>query len=311
MKKQTRLLIIGSGPAGHSAAIYAARAGHNPIMICGKQKGGQITITQDIDNYPGFSNGINGQELMNNMFLQSQNLGVEIIEDIVTKVIFDKPPFTCQTENNLTIKADSIIIATGAEAKFLGIPSEKQFIGFGISTCATCDGFFYRNKDIAVIGGGNKAAKEALHLAQIARSVTIIHRRDTLRADKILQKKLFNEPAIKFQWNCIVEEFIGQSNPPSLTGIKIRNLKTDEVKKLKFDGIFLSIGITPKTDIFKGQINLTEEEYIKTAPNSTKTNVKGIFAAGDVQDPKYQQAIIAAASGAKAAMEANEFLENI
>ena len=304
----SKILIIGSGPAGYTAGIYAARSGLEPLLVSGLETGGQITLSENIENFPGFVHAISGFELMNNMRAQAENLGVKIINDRIVEVDFKHRPFVCSSENHDVFYADSIIIATGASAKWLNIPSEKLYRGFGISVCATCDGFFYRGKDVAVIGGGNSAAEEALYLTRFARSVTIIHRRDQLRAEQHLQNQLALNPQIKIKYNCTVEEFIGQDNPPLLKAIKLKNVRTDKTEVLNIDGVFIAIGHQPNTSIFQNQLELDKNGYIKTKPGTTQTNINGVFAAGDVQSPEFRQAVIAAGSGAMAAMEAGRWL---
>ena len=304
----SKILIIGSGPAGYTAGIYAARSGLEPLLVSGLETGGQITLSENIENFPGFVHAISGFELMNNMRAQAENLGVKIINDRIVEVDFKHRPFVCSSENHDVFYADSIIIATGASAKWLNIPSEKLYRGFGISVCATCDGFFYRGKDVAVIGGGNSAAEEALYLTRFARSVTIIHRRDQLRAEQHLQNQLAVNPQIKIKYNCTVEEFIGQDNPPQLKAIKLKNVRTDKTEVLNIDGVFIAIGHQPNTSIFQNQLELDKNGYIKTKPGTTQTNINGVFAAGDVQSPEFRQAVIAAGSGAMAAMEAGRWL---
>ncbi len=305
---KTPILIIGSGPAGYTAGIYAARAGLKPILVSGEQIGGQLTITTDVENFPGFPKPILGSELMQNMRLQAQNVGVEIVDDKISKVDFNQHPFRCISENNNLFLSESVIISTGASARWLGIPSEQKFLGFGVSGCATCDGFFYRNRDVAVVGGGNTAAEEALYLTNFANSVTLIHRRDSLRADQTMQKRLFSNPKIAIEWNSVVEEILGTENPLSVTGVKLKNVTTNQIKEIKIDGIFIAIGYHPNTEIFKGQIELDKDGYIKTLPDSCKTNIPGIFAAGDVKDSQFRQAIVAAGSGCIAALEAEKYL---
>lgn len=304
---KNKILIIGSGPAGYSAGIYSARAGLNPILISGNEIGGQLTLSAEIENYPGYNNN-NSAELMGIMKNQALLFGTQIIEDTITEIDFKKKPFVCISANNNIFYADSIIIATGASAKWLDIKSEKQYRGFGVSVCATCDGFFYRNKDVIVVGGGNSAAEEAIYLTNFARSVTLIHRRDTLRADKILQDKLFNHPKINFKLDCVIEEIIGQENPKSVTAVKLKNLKSDKTETFKTDGIFVAIGHQPNTAIFQNHLDLDSKGYIKTKPDSCATSINGVFAAGDVKSSHFRQAIIAASSGAQAAIEASRFL---
>lgn len=307
-KHQSKVLIIGSGPAGYTAGIYAARAGLEPIMVSGSQPGGQLTLTTNIENFPGFANSTDGNALMLAMREQALNLGVKIIEDTITEVNFAQNPFVCKSESK-EFQADSIIISTGASARWLGLESEEKFRGFGISSCATCDGFFYRNKEVVVIGGGNTAVEDALLLSKFAKHVTLIHRRDSLRADAASQKRLFANEKISIIWDSVVTEFLGTERPRSLTGIMLKNLKTDEVKEMKIDGVFVAVGNHPNTELFKGQLDLSDEGYIITAPDSTKTSIEGIFAAGDVRFGNYRQAIVAAGSGCIAALEAEKFLQ--
>lgn len=305
---KTQVLIIGSGPAGYTAGIYAARAGLKPILVSGEQIGGQLTITTDVENFPGFPTPIAGQELMHNMRVQAHNVGVQIEDDKIIEVDFSHHPFECNSENHNIYCGDSIIIATGASARWLGLPSEQKFLGFGVSGCATCDGFFYRGRDVAVVGGGNTAVEEAMYLSNFASSVTLIHRRDSLRADKTMQERLLNNPKIKIEWDSVVEEIIGTDKPLSVTGVKIKNVKTDKNKVLKVEGLFVAIGHHPNTELFKQQLKLDSEGYIITAPDSSQTNIPGVFAAGDVKDPKFRQAVIAAGSGCVAALEADRWL---
>ena len=307
-KHQSKVLIIGSGPAGYTAGIYTARAGLEPIMVSGSQPGGQLTLTTNIENFPGFANSTDGNALMLAMREQALNLGVKIIEDTITEVNFAQRPFICKSESK-EFQADSIIISTGASARWLGLESEEKFRGFGISSCATCDGFFYRNKEVVVIGGGNTAVEDALLLSKFAKHVTLIHRRDSLRADAASQKRLFANEKISIIWDSVVTEFLGTEQPRSLTGIMLKNLKTDEVKEMKIDGVFVAVGNHPNTELFKGQLDLSDEGYIITAPDSTKTSIEGIFAAGDVRFGNYRQAIVAAGSGCIAALEAEKFLQ--
>lgn len=305
---KTSVLIIGSGPAGYTAGIYAARAGLNPIIVSGEQLGGQLTITNMVENFPGFPEPVLGTKLMEDMRQQAINVGVEIVPDKIVEADFSTHPFECTSEHNNLFTAESVIIATGATARWLGLENEAKYRGFGISVCATCDGFFYRGKDVAVIGGGNTAAEEALFLSNFANSVTLIHRRDSLRADKSMQEKIKKNKKIIAEWDSVVEEIIGTDNPPSLTGIRIKNIKTDESKVLSVSGIFVAIGHQPNTEVFKNQIHLDEQGYIITPAGSTKTNIHGVFAAGDVKNSRYRQAIVAAASGCIAALEAENYL---
>ena len=304
----SKLLIIGSGPAGYTAGIYAARAGLEPIMVSGFQPGGQLTLTTNIENFPGFANSTDGNTLMLAMKEQALNLGVKIIEDSITEVNFAQRPFICKSESK-EFQADSIIISTGASARWLGLESEEKFRGFGISSCATCDGFFYRNKEVVVVGGGNTAVEDALLLSKFAKHVTLIHRRDSLRADAASQKRLFVNDKISVIWDSVVTEFLGTEQPRSLTGIKVKNVKTGEIKEMKTDGVFVAVGNHPNTEVFKGKLDLSDEGYIITAPDSTQTSIEGIFAAGDVRFGNYRQAIVAAGSGCIAALEAEKFLQ--
>lgn len=304
----SKLLIIGSGPAGYTAGIYAARAGLTPLLVCGPQIGGQLTLTNDIENYPGFSDIVSGQELMSKMREQAEKLGVEIIEDLIKDVELKNTPFSAYSESGNIYNADSIIISTGASARWLGMESESKFLGFGVSGCATCDGFFYRGREVAVIGGGNTAVDEAIYLTNFAKKVTLIHRRDSLRADKASQDRLFTNEKIEVIWDSVVSEFVGTDTPKSLTGIKLKNIKTSEISELKVDGAFIAIGHHPNTEIFRGQIELDNEGYIKTLPDSCKTNISGVFAAGDVKSPLFRQAIIAAGSGCIASLEVEKYL---
>lgn len=305
---QTKVLILGSGPAGCTAAIYAARANLEPILVAGLQPGGQLTITTDVENFPGFVDPIQGPWLMEQMQGQAEKTGTRFLYDIITEVDLSKRPFIAKGDSGDEYIADSLIVATGASARWLGIESEKNFLGYGVSACATCDGFFFRNKNVAVVGGGSSAVEEALYLAGIAAHVTLIHRRDTLRAEKIAQKRLFDNPKVSVLWDCVIDEIEGESNPPSVNGLKLKNVKTGEQFHLPIDGVFISIGHTPNTDLFKGQLTLDKEGYIVTTPGNCRTNVKGVFAAGDVQDKHYRQAITAAGTGCVAAIEAEHFL---
>ena len=307
---KTEVLIIGSGPAGYSAAIYAARAALAPILVSGQQPGGQLTITTDVENYPGFAETIQGPWLMEEMRQQSEKAGTQIVNDMIIDVDFKLYPFVAIGDNGDKYLANSIIIATGAQAKWLGLESEKKFMGFGVSGCATCDGFFYKNKEVIVIGGGNTAVEEALYLTNHASKVILVHRRDALRAEKILQDRLFKHPKIQIIWDSALEEVLGSENPLSFEGAKIKNLKTGNISNLKVDGIFIAIGHKPNTGLFKGKLDMDEEGYIITHPDSTKTNVEGVFAAGDVQDKIFRQAVTAAGTGCMASLEALKFIES-
>lgn len=305
---KTKILIIGSGSAGCTASIYAARAGLNPIMVHGMQPGGQLTITTDVENYPGFEHAIQGGWLMEQMEKQAAHVGTNIIHDTIMSVDLSQRPFIAKGESGDDYEADAVIIATGASARWLGIPSEQKFSGFGVSACATCDGFFYKGKEVLVIGGGNSAVEEALYLANIASKVTLVHRRDSLRAEKIGQERLFANPKISVIWDSAVEEFVGTEDPTSLTGVRLKNLKTGEISEVKTDGVFVAIGHSPNTELFKGAITLDSDNYIVTEKGSTKTNIAGVFAAGDVQDKIFRQAVTAAGTGCMAALEAERFL---
>lgn len=306
----TKVLIIGSGPAGCTAALYAARAGLNPIMIQGRQPGGQLTITNDVENYPGFANSITGPELMDQMIKQAQRFDAKTIQKDVVNVDFSNRPFRVQDDSGGLYVSDSIVIATGASAKWLGIESEKKFMGFGVSSCATCDGFFYKNQNVIVVGGGNTAAEEAIYLSSIAKKVTLIHRRDKLRAEEILQKRIFATPNIEILWNSALMEILGEENESNkkVTSALIVNHNTLETIQLSVQGVFIAIGHSPNTKLFTSVLDCDEEGYIITVPGSTKTSVAGVFAAGDVQDKIFRQAVTAAGSGCMAALEAQKFL---
>jgi len=306
----TDLLILGSGPAGYTAGIYAARAGVSVMIVSGNQEGGQLTMTNSIENFPGFEE-ISGFELMDKMKNQATKLGVKFVNDHIVEVDFAHRPFVCSSENGHSYKAKAVIVATGSSAKWLNIASEKKFLGYGVSACATCDGFFYRGKTVAVIGGGNSAAAEALYLATLADRVILVHRRHQLRADKILQDKIFNNRKIVVEWDSVVEEILGEDEPKKVTGIRVRNVESDASKVVNVDGVFVAVGHKPNTDIFKGNLVLDNKGYIVTHDNCSATDVEGVFAAGDVKDPKYKQAVISAGSGAIAAMDAVEYLDNV
>jgi thioredoxin reductase (NADPH) len=302
------IIIIGSGPAGYTAAIYAARAMRKPMLIAGLQPGGQLTITTDVENYPGFADVIQGPWLMEQMRAQAKHVGTEIVEDIIVKAELGQRPFKLTGDGGQVYLADSVIIATGAQAKWLGLDKEVHFGGHGVSACATCDGFFYRGKDVAVIGGGNSAVEEALYLAHLARKVTVIHRRDSFKAEKILQERLFNHPSIEVVWDSVLEDIEGTEDPKSVTGIVIRNVKTGQREERKLDGVFIAIGHSPATEIFQGQVEMRDNGYIKVKPGTTETNIPGVYAAGDVADDTYRQAVTAAGLGCMAALEAEKFL---
>lgn len=309
----TKVLIIGSGPAGYTAAIYAARANLSPVLVMGMEVGGQLTITTDVENYPGFAAPVQGPWLMEQMRAQAEHVGTRLISDLIVKVDFSARPFTATGDSGTTYTADTVVICTGAKARWLGLPSEVTYRGYGVSACATCDGFFFRGKDVAVIGGGNSAVEEALFLSQFASKVTVIHRRDTFRAEKIGQDRLFANPKINVIWDSGVEEIMGNlpgstTGPIGVTGLKLKNLKSGALSGLAVDGVFVAIGHDPATELFKGQIKMDESGYILTSPDSTATSVAGVFAAGDVKDKVYRQAVTAAGMGCMAALEADRFL---
>ena len=304
----SKVIILGSGPAGCTAAIYAARAMLEPTLIAGIQPGGQLTITTEVENYPGFADAIQGPWLMEQMQAQAENVGTKIVQDTITAVDLARRPFTLNADSGTTYTADTLIIATGASANWLGLPSESKFQGFGVSACATCDGFFFRGKNVAVVGGGNTAAEEALFLTNFADKVTLIHRRDALRADKTNQMRLHANKKVEVLYDTEVVEVDGTENPKGVTGIKLRNTVTGSTRALAVDGLFIAIGHSPATELFKGQIEMDETGYIKTAPDSTHTSVAGVFAAGDVKDKIYRQAVTAAGMGCMAALEAERFL---
>ena len=304
----SKVLIIGSGPAGYTAAIYAARAMLNPVLVSGMEPGGQLTTTTDVENYPGFSDVIQGPWLMEEMRKQAEVVGTNFKSDMIKEVNFKKSPFELLGESGDKYTAETVIIATGAQARWLNLDSEKKYRGFGVSACATCDGFFYKNKEVVVVGGGNAAVEEALFLTKFASNVTLIHRRDSLRAEKLLQQKILSHPKIKIIWNNKIKEIIGTENPKGVTGVVIENTNDQNIRKIDTHGIFVAIGHDPATKIFTNQIEMDDEGYIITKPDSTKTNIKGVFAAGDVKDKTYRQAVTAAGMGCMAALEAEKFL---
>ena len=308
--KHKKVLILGSGAAGLTAAIYSARANLSPILIHGMQPGGQMTITTDVENYPGFPEVIQGPWLMEQMQSQAENVGTEMITDTVVSAKLNVRPFQLVCDSGDTYTTDALIISTGAQAKWLGIDSEKKYQGFGVSACATCDGFFYRGKEVAVIGGGNTAVEEALYLTNHAEKVKLIHRRDTLRAEKLLQERLFSHPKIEIIWNTVVDEIMGNAEGPmpEVTGISLKNIKTNKITQHNLQGVFVAIGHTPNTEIFGNQLDKDAEGYIITKPDSTATSISGVFAAGDVQDNVYRQAITAAGTGCMAALEVEKFI---
>lgn len=311
----TKCLIIGSGPAGYSAAIYAARALLEPVLVSGIEPGGQLTITTDVENYPGFADPIQGPWLMEQMLAQAKNVGTEIISDHIVEVNLDSRPFKAIGDSGQVYTGDALVICTGAKAKWLGLPSEEKFMGFGVSACATCDGFFYKGKEVAVIGGGNTAVEEALYLANLASKVTLIHRRDELRSERILQERLFAKKNVEILWDSELAEIVGKDGfPPSATGIKIRNTKSGDITEMELDGVFIAIGHAPQTELFEGKLKKKPSGYLWTAPDSTATEIPGVFAAGDITDDIFRQAVTAAGMGCMAALEVEKYLaesENI
>ncbi len=303
-----KVLILGSGPAGCTAAIYAARAMLEPLMIAGLQPGGQLTVTTEVENYPGFRNAIQGPWLMQEMQAQAEHVGTKVEYDLIARADLARRPFVLTGDSGKTYTTDALIIATGAQAKWLGIPSEEKLKGFGVSACATCDGFFFKNKKVAVVGGGNTAVEEALFLTNFASEVTLIHRRDRLRADKTNQLRFEQNPKTRMVWNSVVDEVLGGGSPKTVTGARIKNVVTGKSEVLDIDGLFIAIGHTPATEIFRGQIDMDDEGYIRTVPDSTRTNIMGVYAAGDVKDRVFRQAVTAAGMGCMAALEAERFL---
>lgn len=304
----TKVLIIGSGPAGYTAAIYAARANLKPVLVQGMAPGGQMTITTDVENYPGFADVIQGPWLMEQMEAQARHVGTELVFDTIVDVDLSRRPFRAVGDSGDVYLGETLIICTGAQARWLGLPSEKKFQGFGVSACATCDGFFFRGKEVAIVGGGNTAVEEAIYLTQHATKVTLIHRRDSFRAERIMQERLFANPKIEIVYDSVVEEVLGGGDPAAVTGVRIRNVKSGETRDLAVDGLFVAIGHDPATQLFKGKLPLDPEGYIVTAPDSTATSVPGVFAAGDVKDKVFRQAVTAAGMGCMAALEADKFL---
>ena len=306
----TKVLIIGAGPAGYTAAIYAARANLAPIVVQGMQPGGQLTITTDVENFPGFADVIQGPWLMEQMQKQAEHVGTRMMFDVITDVDFSRRPFTCKADSGDVYTADSVIIATGAQARWLGLASEKEYAGFGVSACATCDGFFFRGKEVCVVGGGNSAVEEALYLTNHATKVTVIHRRDQFRAERILQDRLLRHPKVEVVWDSIVEEILGTSDGgvKAVTGVRVRNAKTGATSEIDADGVFIAIGHDPATRIFQGKVRMDEQGYVLTAPDSTATDIPGVFAAGDVKDKVVRQAVTAAGMGCMAALEAEKFI---
>ena len=310
---RTRLLIIGAGPAGYTAAIYAARAGLKPIVVAGLQPGGQLTITTDVENYPGFAEAVQGPWLMDQFRAQADHVGAVVVEDVVTAVDLSARPFRATGDSGDTYLGDSVVIATGAQARWLGIPGEKELSGFGVSACATCDGFFFRNRNVVVIGGGNTAVEEALYLSGLAAQVTVIHRRDRFRAERILQQRLLAKNNVCVLWNTVVEEVLGGvvGKARTVRGLTLRDVGTGERTEAPFDGVFVAIGHDPATALFRGQVGMDEDGYIRTEPGTTRTSVEGVFAAGDVQDRIYRQAVTAAGTGCMAALDAEKWLAHM
>ncbi len=305
------VIVLGSGPAGLTAAIYAARAMREPLVIAGLQPGGQLTITTDVENYPGFAETIQGPWLMDQMRAQAEHVGAHFVEDHIASVDLSRRPFTLTGESGATYTADALIIATGASAKWLGLDSEKRFQGFGVSACATCDGFFYRNKEVFVFGGGNTAVEEALYLTNFASKVTLVHRRNELRAERVLQERLLRHPKIEVIWDTALDEVLGETDPPGVTGVRLKNLKTGATTERATHGVFIAIGHAPATALFTGQLAMKDNGYLAVTPGTTATNVPGVFAAGDVADDVYRQAVTAAGMGCMAALEAERFLSAI
>ena len=313
--QHTKLLIIGSGPAGYTAAVYAARSNLKPIQVLGLQPGGQLTITTEVENYPGFADPIQGPWLMEQMKAQAENVGTTTIQDLVTNVDFDVRPFKATLDSGDVITADSIVISTGAKARWLGLPSEEKFQNMGVSACATCDGFFFRGKNVAVVGGGNSAVEEALFLANLCEKVTLVHRRDERRAEKIMQQRLFDNPKIDILWDNEVDEIlgveVGKGDVPGVTGLRTKNNKTGEMTETSLEGVFIAIGHDPATSLFKDKLDMDDEGYLITAPDSTATSIAGVYAAGDVKDKIYRQAVTAAGMGCMAALEADKFIQEL
>jgi len=309
--RHCKVLIIGSGPAGYTAAIYAARANLAPVLVQGLEVGGQLSVTTDVENYPGFAEVIQGPWLMEQMAAQAANCGAELVFDTITAVDLSRRPFAGTADAGDVYLADTLILATGARARWLGLESEQRFSGHGVSACATCDGFFFRNQPVAVVGGGNTAVEEALYLSQMASSVTLVHRRDQLGAEKVLQDRLFRNPKVEIVWDSVVDEVLGRDQPPAVGGLRLRNARTGALSEIAVEGVFIAIGHDPATQLVKGQLEMDREGYVITAPDSTATSIPGVFAAGDVQDKIYRQAVTAAGSGCMAALEAEKFLAGL
>ncbi|MCW5699131.1 MAG: thioredoxin-disulfide reductase [Rhodospirillales bacterium] len=307
-RKHSKIIILGSGPAGCTAAVYAARANLEPVLIRGLQPGGQLTITTDVENYPGFAEAVQGPWLMEQMESQAARVGTAMVDDVIVGVDLGVRPFVLTGDSGATYSAETLVVCTGASARWLGMESERRFQGFGVSACATCDGFFFRGENVAVVGGGNTAVEEAIFLTNFANKVTVIHRRDQLRAEKILQDRLLDNPKIEMAWDSVVDEILGETDPPGVKAVRVRNVKTGALTDIPVSGAFIAIGHTPNTELFRGQLTLDNEGYVITAPDSTATSVPGVFAAGDVQDKIFRQAVTAAGSGCMAALEAEKFL---
>jgi thioredoxin reductase (NADPH) len=309
--KHSKVLILGSGPAGYTAAIYAARAMLKPVVVQGSQPGGQMTITTDVENYPGFAEVIQGPWLMEQMRAQAEHVGTEMVMDQIVDVEFNRRPFRLQGDSGDTYSCDALIIATGAQARWLDLPSEAKFKGYGVSACATCDGFFYKGKTVVVVGGGNTAVEEALFLTNFAERVTIVHRRDSFRAERILQERLFKHPKINVVWNSVLEEVLGTEDPRGVSAVLLRNVQSGATTRLDTDGVFIAIGHVPATELFKGKLDMNASGYLLTAPDSTRTSIAGVFAAGDVKDETFRQAVTAAGMGCMAALEAERYLAKV
>jgi len=304
----SKILIIGAGPAGYTAAIYGARANLQPVLVSGLQPGGQLTITTDVENYPGFADIIQGPWLMEQMQKQAEHVGTRVVLDLITEIDLRHRPFVATGDSGNVYIGETVVLATGAQARWLGLPSEEVFRGFGVSACATCDGFFFRGKDVVVVGGGNTAVEEAIYLTNHARRVTLVHRRNALRAEKILQERLFRNPKIDVIWDSVVEEILGEPEPPKVTGVRLRSVRTGSDSDFQCDGVFIAIGHTPVTALVAGQLPLDPDGYVITRPDSTETAIPGVYAAGDVKDKVYRQAVTAAGLGCMAALEAEKFL---
>jgi thioredoxin reductase (NADPH) len=307
-RHDSKILIIGAGPAGYTAAIYAARANLQPILVQGLQPGGQLMITTDVENYPGFADVIQGPWLMEQMAKQAEHVGTRLVNDIVVEIDLSRRPFVARGDSGDTYVGETVVVSTGAQARWLGLPSEEAYRGFGVSACATCDGFFFRGKEVVVIGGGNTAVEEALYLTNHATRVTLVHRRGTLRAEKILQDRLFRHPKIAVVWDVVFDEVVGEQNPPRVTGVVLRDARTGATRRIACEGVFVAIGHTPVTELFQGQLTLDREGYIVTRPDSTATDIPGVYAAGDVKDKIFRQAVTAAGMGCMAALEAEKFI---